>query len=421
MPSCKLAPSFSSVPALPPDRRRRARKGSRRPVAITADGRSTLFQYGADGERLRKWVNGAPDNSVTWYAGADAELRSASYQPDGQWTSFLSGDVRKSASGIDYLLRDHLGSVRASVPQVLDAALTGLVRHDYGPYGAPLTSNGAITPTSKAYINERFDAETGLQYLNARYYDPNLGRFFTPDTWDPMIAGVDFNRYAYAGNDPVNGMDPSGHAIIRANAEGTFTTNSNGTLTALSIAEENEAREYTYTNVITGEEETVVTNSAGTIYASKEKVIEVATLVLVSPESILAIGGAAAFVNHYYFGNGKAVDLGQMGLGKLFENTASVRNVTAAFINNVRSVAFPGYHVNGNAVGESDVTWEGPLFSVGRSTVYGNAMCGSTTCSLQLYIRDSFRDVLDVGISAGGTPYKINYDWYRTISYRAWP
>ena len=36
-------------------------------------------------------------------------------------------------------------------------------RHDYGPYGNPLTSNGSTILNGKAYINERFDAETGLQ------------------------------------------------------------------------------------------------------------------------------------------------------------------------------------------------------------------------------------------------------------------
>jgi RHS repeat-associated protein len=39
--------------------------------------------------------------------------------------------------------------------------------------------------TPKGYINERFDPETGLQYLHARYYDSLLGRFLSPDTWDP--------------------------------------------------------------------------------------------------------------------------------------------------------------------------------------------------------------------------------------------
>jgi Spy/CpxP family protein refolding chaperone len=41
--------------------------------------------------------------------------------------------------------------------------------------------------------------------------DPNYGRFLSPDTWDPILAGVDFNRYAYAGNDPINMSDPNGH------------------------------------------------------------------------------------------------------------------------------------------------------------------------------------------------------------------
>jgi RHS repeat-associated protein len=64
---------------------------------------------------------------------------------------------------------------------------------------------------TKGYIGERYDVETGLSYLHARYYDPALGRFLTPDTWDPTLPGVDINRYAYAGNDPVNGSDRNGH------------------------------------------------------------------------------------------------------------------------------------------------------------------------------------------------------------------
>ena len=50
-------------------------------------------------------------------------------------------------------------------------------------------------------------------YLHARYYDPQLPRFLSPDTWDPILAGVDINRYAYANNDPVNMSDANGHAV----------------------------------------------------------------------------------------------------------------------------------------------------------------------------------------------------------------
>jgi hypothetical protein len=41
--------------------------------------------------------------------------------------------------------------------------------------------------------------------------DPVLARFINPDTWDSILAGVDFNRYAYSSNDPVNGSDANGH------------------------------------------------------------------------------------------------------------------------------------------------------------------------------------------------------------------
>ncbi len=99
---------------------------------------------------------------------------------------------------------------------------TPTTTHDYGPYGEPLTttrSTGSTIIAGKGYINERFDAETGLQYLHARYYDPMLARFLSPDSWDPILAGVDVNRYAYAGGDPINASDPNGHAILEGNCE----------------------------------------------------------------------------------------------------------------------------------------------------------------------------------------------------------
>lgn len=66
-------------------------------------------------------------------------------------------------------------------------------------------------PETKGFIGERFDADAGLQYLNARYYDPKLGMFLQPDWWEVTRGGVGTNRYGYAGGDPVNAADPSGH------------------------------------------------------------------------------------------------------------------------------------------------------------------------------------------------------------------
>ncbi|WP_282097467.1 polymorphic toxin type 10 domain-containing protein [Pannonibacter phragmitetus] len=69
---------------------------------------------------------------------------------------------------------------------------------------------------SKGWIGERDDPETGLTYLNARYYDPILARFISPDWFDPTQPGVGTNRYAYAANNPVAYKDPSGNQSLSA-------------------------------------------------------------------------------------------------------------------------------------------------------------------------------------------------------------
>jgi RHS repeat-associated protein len=66
--------------------------------------------------------------------------------------------------------------------------------------------------------SERQD-ETGLLHLNARAYDPLFARFVSPDWLDPTDQGVGTNRYAYAGNDPVNLRDPGGNSFERLFAD----------------------------------------------------------------------------------------------------------------------------------------------------------------------------------------------------------
>jgi RHS repeat-associated protein len=124
--------------------------------------------------------------------------------------------VKREGALTDYLIKDHLSSNRLTLRHGPASTST----HAYGPYGQHLTSNGSLLAGGtnaavnggKGFLNERYDPETGLSNLHARYLDPALGRFITPDTWDPILVGVDINRYAYAGNDPVNLSDPNGHA-----------------------------------------------------------------------------------------------------------------------------------------------------------------------------------------------------------------
>lgn len=94
---------------------------------------------------------------------------------------------------------------------ISDGTGAAVNRTTFRPYGEKARTIGTHVET-KGYIGERFDAETGYLYLNARYYDPALGRFISPDWWDPNQTGVGTNRYTYSDNDPVNKSDPNGHA-----------------------------------------------------------------------------------------------------------------------------------------------------------------------------------------------------------------
>ena len=188
--------------------------GENRPAAITQNGNTTSFTYGPDGERAGK-VYGS---NAYFYMGGEAELLVNAANPAGLLTSYLHPDVKREGAATDFLVADNLASNRLSIRYSPFA----IRQFDYSPYGAPLGSNGATLPAigqpqTKGYINQRYDAETGLQYLHARYYDPLLPRFLTPDTYDPTEQGVDFNRYAYALNDPINGSDPNGHDVPSAN------------------------------------------------------------------------------------------------------------------------------------------------------------------------------------------------------------
>ena len=74
------------------------------------------------------------------------------------------------------------------------------------PAGPPV----ADTDAHHAVTGEPRD-DSGLTYLRARYYNPGIGRFLSADPF-PGFAGSpqSLNRYAYAGNNPVNRQDPSG-------------------------------------------------------------------------------------------------------------------------------------------------------------------------------------------------------------------
>ncbi len=179
--------------------------GENRPVSVSLSGATTAFVYGPDGARQSK----ATTYDTTLFSGA-IEVRN--YGTANEIVAFYPHEDFRVVDGVkSYLHRDHLASVRF----VTEAAGSAARLTSYTPFGVPTETNYSPTATdTEGFIGERFDAETGLQYLNARYYDPTLGRFIQPDWWEVTKAGVGTNRYAYSFNDPVNKSDPNGHATV---------------------------------------------------------------------------------------------------------------------------------------------------------------------------------------------------------------
>jgi len=79
-------------------------------------------------------------------------------------------------------------------------------------YGAPRTTEASTLPTDYTFTGQKLDADAGLMYYGARYYDATLGRFISADTLVPNAANPQaLNRYAYVLNNPLRYTDPTGH------------------------------------------------------------------------------------------------------------------------------------------------------------------------------------------------------------------
>jgi len=111
-----------------------------------------------------------------------------------------------------YYHADHLGGTNLLTDD------TGVVKElcEYKPFGGFATHQKYGTSSETAWFyftGKEFDEKIGLYYYGARYYNPLIGRFITPDT---IVQAVDnpqtLNRYSYCGNNPVNRIDPSGHS-----------------------------------------------------------------------------------------------------------------------------------------------------------------------------------------------------------------
>jgi RHS repeat-associated protein len=165
-------------------------------------GVTTTYTYNADGARVKR----AMGSATTYYIGNWFEVTQAGAVTKYYYFGGKRVAVRQSGTPY-YLHTDHLGSTSITT----DASRNQVGSQTYYTYGAVRTSSGALQ-TDYTFTGQRLDADAGLLYYGARYYDWVLGRFISADTlvadwYNPQLL----NRFAYVRNNPVNLTDPTGH------------------------------------------------------------------------------------------------------------------------------------------------------------------------------------------------------------------
>jgi RHS repeat-associated protein len=177
------------------------------------------YFYDAEGNRVGK--GGAVATDVIYFGG-----RPMGRYSNGSWTDLLygTGVLLAEAPGTQvstavYRLADHQGSTigqRSSTNQPVGSI------QDYGPYGELF--NGSNTSDPYKFTGKERDSESGNDYFGARYFASSMGRFISPD--HPFVDQhpddpQSWNLYAYARNNPLINIDPTGLGCITDLGQGS--------------------------------------------------------------------------------------------------------------------------------------------------------------------------------------------------------
>jgi RHS repeat-associated protein len=196
------------------------------------------YLYDGDGSRVEKCSSSqagvCPNGSTAILYWRDTDGGDALVETDqtgaiqNQYIFFNGNRIaRLDGSGnIHYYFSDHLGShavVENSTGSVCEQDI------DYYPYGGVQKDYCAVAPQNYKFTGVERDGESGLDLMKARNYSSSLGRMLTPDPGhaDGFAHKGDpesWNPYAYAGNNPLRFIDPSGLAHCEFRDSGSNST-----------------------------------------------------------------------------------------------------------------------------------------------------------------------------------------------------
>lgn len=183
------------------------------------NGRVVTYKYNGDGLLYERTENGA--TTRYYYDGAqviaEGAVSGTSAAMKARYIRGGSGLIaRQDSAGKQFYLHNGHGDV----VELRDASgNTRLNQYTYDIWGNPIVTEESVANPFR-YSGELWDSTTGLQYLRARWYDPNIGRFINEDTYEGELSNpLTLNLYTYVHNNPLRYTDPSGHCILICDAE----------------------------------------------------------------------------------------------------------------------------------------------------------------------------------------------------------
>jgi RHS repeat-associated protein len=212
------------------------------------------YQYDAAGNRIAKGsltsmscditANGFSQTTGFVVDAGGQQLTEVDGSGNWQHTNVYAGGKQigtYDSQGLHIYLDDPLGTRRA---QVSDA---GVLESTYQslPYGDGFQQQAVASyddPTENHFTGKERDAESGLDYMDARYYGSSMGRFMSPDpvfaTVNRLLDPQQWNMYSYGRNNPLSNSDPTGldfnltcsgtSSTCQGGLQGQTTTDANG-------------------------------------------------------------------------------------------------------------------------------------------------------------------------------------------------
>jgi RHS repeat-associated protein len=174
-------------------------------------GQNITFKYNAQGIRTEKTVNGV----TTQYHLVGDQV---TYETDGTDKIYYTYDsagnlVSMNYNGIEYY---YVYNAQKDIIALIDASGNEVVSYTYDTWGKLLSIEGTLKDTVGIknlyrYRSYRYDTETGLYYLQSRYYNPEWSRFINADSIvEPTGEILTHNMFVYCDNNPIVRADFNG-------------------------------------------------------------------------------------------------------------------------------------------------------------------------------------------------------------------